>query len=87
MAVWLSLRDFFRHLDGLTKSWSVLTLIVIGTVSLTTFTVSTMATAIGDSDDLGVAVRLMAVVVGLSFAVSASRPRSPSTRGWVPETT
>jgi uncharacterized membrane protein len=84
MAVWLSMRDFFRQLNGITRSVSVLTLVVIGTVSLTPFTVSTMATAIGDNHDLGIAVRLMAAVVGLSFALSAVAAKVAFHQGLVP---
>lgn len=84
MAVWLSIRDFFRALTGITRAVSVMTLIVIGLVSLTPFTVSAMAAAIGDSDDLGVAVRLMAGVVGLSFLLSAVSAKTAFRQGLVP---
>jgi len=85
MGVWMSLREFLRQLSGITTSVTVLLLVVIGTVSLTPFTVATMSSAFGHSDDLGVAVRLMAIVVGLSFAISAVAAKVAHHQGLVPD--
>jgi uncharacterized membrane protein len=85
MAVWLSLRDFFRQLSGITSAVSVVILVVIGTVSLTPFTVSTMASA-GGTDDLGVAVRLMASVVAASFLLASVAAKLALRQGLVPAT-
>jgi uncharacterized membrane protein len=84
MAVWISLRAFFRDLTGITKSVTVLLLVTVGAVSLTPFTVSTMAAAIGNSDDLGVAVRMMAAVVGFSYLVSTFAAKLALSQGTVP---
>jgi uncharacterized membrane protein len=86
MAIWLSLRDFFRQLSGVTHALSVLFLLVVGLVSLTPFTVSTIAAAIGDNDDLGTAVRLMAALVGVSFLLSAGVAKLALHQGLVPAT-
>jgi uncharacterized membrane protein len=86
MAVWLSLRDFFRQLNGITSSVTVMLLFVIGAVSLTPFTVSTMAEAIGHPDDLGTAVRLMAAVVGASFLLATVASKLALIHGLVPAT-
>ncbi len=85
MAVWLSLRDFFRQLNGITSAVSVVILMVIGTVSLTPFTVSAMTSSAGN-DDLGVAVRLMAVVVGASFLLASLAAKIALHQGLVPAT-
>lgn len=86
MTVWLSLREFVRELCGITSSVSVLFLLVVGLVSLTPFTVSTMATAIGDNHDLGTAVRLMATVVCAGFLLSAVMAKVALRQGLVPAT-
>jgi uncharacterized membrane protein len=85
MAVWLSLRDFVRQLTGITGMVSVVFLVVIGTVSLTPFTVSTMAASVGN-DDLGVAVRLMASVVAASFLLASLTAKLALRQGLVPAT-
>lgn len=86
MTVWLSLREFVRELNGITSSVSVLFLLVVGLVSLTPFTVATMATAIGDDADLGIAVRLMASVVCVGFLLSAVMAKVALRQGLVPPT-
>jgi uncharacterized membrane protein len=86
MAVWLSIRDFLRQLSAISSSVSVVMLVVIGTVSLTPFTVSTMAGAIGNTDDLGTAVRLMAFVVGASFLLASVAAKLALRQGLVPAT-
>ena len=83
MAVWLSMRDFFRQLNGISRAVSVVTLAVIGTVSLTPFTVSTMASSAGN-DDFGVAVRLMAAVAATSFLLSVLGAKIALRQGLVP---
>jgi uncharacterized membrane protein len=86
MSVWLSIRHLFRQMKGITNSVSILLLVTVGLVSLTPFTVSTMGTAIGSSDDLGTAVRLMAAVVGTSFVLSAVAAKVALRQGLVPAT-
>jgi uncharacterized membrane protein len=86
MAIWLSLRDFFRQLSGVTHALSVLFLLVIGLVSLTPFTVSTIANAIGNNEDLGTAVRMMAVLAAVSFLLSAVVAKLALHQGLVPAT-
>lgn len=86
MSVWLSLREFVRQLNGVTSSLSVVFLLVVGLVSLTPFTVSTMANAMGDSDDLGTAVRLMAAVAAVSFLLSGCMAKVALRQGLVPAT-
>jgi uncharacterized membrane protein len=86
MAVWLSIRDLYRQLRGITSSVTILSLIVVGIVSLTPFTVSTMATAIGNEDDLGTAVRLMATVLGTGYLVSGIAFKVALGQGLVAET-
>ncbi|MDQ1695103.1 MAG: potassium channel family protein [Frankiaceae bacterium] len=86
MSVWLSLRNFTRQLRGVTSLLSVVFLLVIGLVSLTPFTVSTMSAAVGDTSDLGTAVRLMSAVVGTSFLLSACMSKLALHQGLVPVT-
>jgi uncharacterized membrane protein len=64
---WLSVTDLFRVLRRVDKVVSLLVLIYVALLSLTPFLVSTVAASVHNAHDLGVATRLMAVVVGLGY--------------------
>ena len=84
MAAWVSLREMFRVLRGVTLPFTVILLIGIGFVSMAPFTVSTLAGAVGDSDDMGVAVRLMAVLMGSGYLLSAWSVKVAVRQGFAP---
>jgi uncharacterized membrane protein len=65
---WLSVTDLMRALRKVDKVVSLLLLTYVALLSLTPFLVSTVAASVDNAHDLGVATRLMAVVVGLGYA-------------------
>ena len=71
MSNWLPIRQGLRRMRSVSTGELICYLISLALLSVTPFLVRTIAGAAGNSHDLGVAVRLMAIVVTATGAVSA----------------